>query len=417
MAKKKKKKGLRILIAVLFVIAALAFIMSRFGDNDKQMQVTVSSVTEVDITELVKAIGRIQPEKEVKVSSEISGELIYLGVKEGDVVKKGHVLARVKPDIIESQLEQLQAATNSARTEIDVAKAELERSKLDLARIKELYAKEFSTKQQLDQANASFSQAQARLESSEQRFYQTQASLNEVKRNKDRTTIFSPIDGVITRMNVEIGEKILGTAQFQGTEMMIVSNLEEMNAVVDVDENDVVKIDLGDTTHVEIDAFPNRKFIGEVVEIGHSAKGLIDGAQDQVINFEVKVRLKEKDPKLRPGMSCDVSVETEKKYSVVAVPHGAVVSRSDIVVTATDSTSQAGKAATDGSPPTYVFVHDNGKAVAKQVTIGISDSRNREIVSGLKTGIEVITGPYMAVSQMIQNGQAVTVTDNPGFGR
>lgn len=417
MAKKKKGKAGKIILTVVLLLVALVVVASFFGEKDESVAVTVDEVITTDITELVKAIGRIQPEKEVKISSEISGELVYLGFSEGDIVKKGDVVARVKPDIIESQLAQLQAASNSAATEIDVAKAELERANLELKRIKELYQKEFSTKQQLDQAVAAQRQAEARLESSQQRYYQTQASLNEVKRNKERTTIFSPIDGIVTKLNVEIGEKILGTAQFQGTEMMVVSNLDEMNAVVEVDENDVVKIDIGDTTNIEIDAFPNQKFVGEVIEIGHSAIGLMEGAQDQVINFEVKVRLKDQHPKLRPGMSCDVAIETEKKYGVIAVPHGALVSRPDLMETPSDSSSAPQTPTDSDTPATFVFLYEDGKAVAKRVEIGISDSRYREITAGLGADQKVITGPYMAVSQTIQNGQAVKVSDNPGFGR
>jgi HlyD family secretion protein len=415
MSKKKKKSKLKSIIFIVILLVAVGITYSLLTQKEETLKVTVSEVEQVDITELVKAIGRIQPEKEVKISSEISGELIFLGVKEGFEVKKGDVLARVRPDIIESQLEQLQAATRSASTEIEVAKAELERAKLDLDRVQELFEKEFTPKQQLDQATAAFRQAKARVEASEQRFYQTQASLNEVRRNKERTTIFSPIDGIVTKMNVELGEKILGTAQFQGTDMMTVSNLDEMNAVVDVDENDVVKIELGDTTNVSIDAFPNRNFMGEVVEIGHSAKGNLE-MQEQVINFEVKVRLLEQDPKLRPGMSCDVAIETEKKYGIVAVPHGALISRDDLTSADSLSTETAATGISD-NPPTFVFVYDGGAADAKRVEIGISNSKYREITSGLEVGTEVITGPYTAVSQLIQDGMKVEKTDNLGYGR
>ncbi|GAB5465727.1 MAG: efflux RND transporter periplasmic adaptor subunit [Candidatus Kapaibacteriales bacterium] len=416
MAKKKSKKWI---IIVVLVIIAGAIGVATLGGGEEEIKVTVGESVLTDITEIVKAIGKIRPETEVEVSSEISGELVYLGVKEGDNVTKGQLLARIRPDIIESQLQQLEAATRSAKSEILVAEAEEERSKLELERIRIVYEQDFATKQQLDQAKAAYLTSQARVEASKQRYLQSQASLNEVMRNKERTTIYSPIDGVVTSLEIEIGEKILGTAQFQGTAMMTIADLSVMDAVVEIDENDIIKVSLGDTTDVEIEAFENKIFKGIVSEIGHAAIQDPVAGQDQVVNFEVKINLLELDGRLRPGMSSEVKVKTQTKYNVVGVPHSAVVSRDGLSQDSNDSVSNVSTQPATKRPDVFVFVYDDASKTvnAKKVEIGISNTVYREITDGLGSDEKIVTGPFAIVSDILQNGMKVQVADKLELGK
>nr|MDA3843602.1 efflux RND transporter periplasmic adaptor subunit [Candidatus Kapabacteria bacterium] len=327
MAKKKSKKNLIILTIVVLVIGGLiAGLVLLKGGNDLII-VSSEKVKTRTITQRVSAVGRIQPELTVKISSETSGEIIFLAVREGDTVRRGDLLVRIKPDIFETRLEQYEAAAEASKMEIDVSKAEKERSKGDLSRVKELYQKEFASKEELDRKNATYTQAASRYSSSLLRYEQSLASLKEIQRNAERSTIFAPQAGIVTRLNVESGEKVVGTAQMAGTEMMIISDLSKMNAEVEVDENDIILVSIGDTCEIEIDAFPDSLYTGEVIEIGHSAMLSSLGSQDQVTNFKVTIRLSDIEPRLRPGMSCNVDIETETHEDIVALPLQAVTVR------------------------------------------------------------------------------------------
>ncbi|MFP4529146.1 MAG: efflux RND transporter periplasmic adaptor subunit, partial [Candidatus Kapaibacterium sp.] len=268
MAKKKSKKRTIIIIAALAVVLVVVVGLFMSGRADEAIAVTTTKVERRTITQTVSAIGKIQPETEVKISSETSGEIVFLSVEEGDTVKKGQLLARIKPDIIETQLEQQSAAVEASRMEIETRKAEMEKAKTELSRIRELFEKEFASKKELEMAQAAYDQAVAGYKAALARLEQAQASFRQVKRSAERTTITSPMNGIITSLSVEEGENVVGTAQMAGTEMMRVSDLSVMNAVVEVDENDIVKVNLGDTSRVEIDALPENIYKGVVIEIG-----------------------------------------------------------------------------------------------------------------------------------------------------
>lgn len=391
----------------------LSYIIFLSSCGEKQLpQVEVSEVSRRTIVQRVKAVGKIEPETKVKISSEVSGELIYIGAKEGDQITKGQILARIKPDIIETQLEGQKAAAEAAKMNIDFNKAQLEQSKLNYKRVKELYEKDFASQQEFEQAKAQYDQNSASLQSAIARFAQAEASLKQLQRNADRTTIESPINGILTALNVEIGEKILGTIQMQGTEMMTVSDLSIINAIVEVDENDIVLLSLGDSVNISIDAFKDSTFKGYVYEIGHSAITSNMGSQDEVTNFEVKVRLLNTNNKIRPGMSCNVEIETETREDVLAVPLQAVtVRKSGRKNSGQGRGNMADKTKERSSEPKpIVFKYEDGVAIQNPVKIGISDRGFIEITEGLNEGEKIISGPYSAVSREISDSSQVVAS-------
>lgn len=392
----------------LLLIPLIYFLIS-CGEKEIT-KVEVDTVTRKTIVQRVKAVGKIEPETQVIISSEVSGELIFLGAKEGDKITKGQILARIKPDIIETQLEAQKAAAKAAKMDIDFNKAQVEQAEKNYYRIKELFEKEFASKQEFEQAKAQFDQTSASLQSSMARYTQAEASLKQIQRNADRTTIESPIDGVLTALNVEVGEKILGTIQMQGTDLMTVSDLNVINAIVEVDENDIVLTELGDSVNIKLDAFRDSTFKGYVYEIGHSAITANMGSQDEVTNFEVKVRLINSNQKIRPGMSCNVEIETETRENVLAVPLQSVTVRKEKY----GGRSKGGmvdKTKENDEPKPIVFAYDSGKAVKKSVNIGISDKGFIEIIDGLSEGDEIISGPYSAISREISDGMQVENKD------
>ncbi len=411
--KRSSKKPLIIsLIIALVLIAILAAMF--FGGNGKHINVLVSNVELRTITQTVSAVGKIEPETEVKISSQTSGEVIFLGVKEGDTVKLKQLLARINPDIVETQLEQVRASVESAKIDVDARLAEKERASNDFERAKELYAKKFISKQEFDMSKSAYETAFASHKAAISRVEQAKATLRQYERSIARTSIFSPISGIVTALSVELGEKVVGTEMMMGTEMMRVSDLSIMNAVVDVDENDIVLVKKGDTTLIEIDAIPDKIFKGKVIEIGHSAKTSSLGTQDQVTNFSVKVRLLEQDPRLRPGMSCNVEIQTASHYNVPSVPLQAVTVREtkpfgDEQHKADESDDNGKKEFGAKRPPSVVFTIENGTAKMVTVETGISDKGFIEIVSGLKQGQKIISGSYQAVSKLLSDGAKVRV--------
>jgi HlyD family secretion protein len=417
MAKKRSKKPLIITLVLLVIIIAviIAFTMN---NKDGAIKITTSKVEKKTITQSVSAIGNIVPETEVKISSETSGEIIFLGVNEGDTVKAGDILVRIKPDIVETQLQQYEAAMEASKLEIQSRKTELERTKAELERMKELYQKKFISAAEFDNTQAAYDQAISAYEAAQARYRQSQATYNQFERNFARTTIKSPINGIITSLSVEEGEKVVGTAQMAGTEMMRVSDLGVMNAEVKVDENDIVLVAVGDTATIEIDALPDKEYRGNVIEIGHSAIVSALGSQDQVTNFKVTIRLLDEEPKLRPGMSCNTEIATETKYNVLSVPLQAVTIREKDFDRSPDVREDVGmmnkeeddvKKNGKEKPQSVVFVKDGNKAKMVKVETGISDEGIIEITKGLKDGETIISGSYQAVSKLLEDGSVVEV--------
>ena len=409
---KKQSKARVITVIVLVVVLAGAIIAAViFGKRDNAVAVTVEPVGRRTITQTVSATGKIQPETQVKISSETSGEIIFLGVKEGDTVRKGQLLVRIKPDIVETQLAQNRAAAEAARANVDAARAELDRAQENLDRITALYQKKYASQEELEQARANVNQRRAMYEASSKNYEQSRAALSQVQVQAGRTSIYAPIDGIVTSLFIEAGEKVVGTAQMQGTEILRISDLNVMNALVDVDENDVVLISIGDTARVEIDAFPKRRFNGVVYQIGNAAKTSSLGTQDEVVNFEVRVRLIDLDSRLRPGMSCNADIETDTRSNVLAVPLQAVTVRTP------EQDKEKEQPADDEQKPagakrkleSVVFINDNGKARMVPVTTGISDNGYIEIESGLSEGTSVVTGSFQAITKELEDGTVIKV--------
>lgn len=416
MAKKKSKKRLFItfgVILILFIVIILAFVVK--GDNDV-IKVTTARVERRTIVQTVSAVGKIEPEVKVKISSETSGEIIYLGVREGDTVKAGQVLVRIKPDIVETQLEQAKSAADAAKLETEVLLAEKIRSESELKRIVELYKKEFASKQEFELAKANFDRAYANYNAGLARYNQALAAYKQMQKSAERTTIRSPINGIVTKLSVEKGEKVVGTAQMAGTEIMEISDLSVMNAIVEVDENDIVQVKVGDSSIIEVDAIPDVIYKGIVWETGHSAITSGLGTQDQITNFKVKIRFLKPDHKLRPGMSCNVDIQTLKKENVLAVPLQSVTVRLENVEKAPDvqtggiqKEEEKDEKIKKPSAPSVVFINNNGKAKMVQVKTGISDKGYIEIIEGLQAGQEVVSGSFMAVSKQLKDGSPIKV--------
>jgi HlyD family secretion protein len=416
MAKKNSKAKIItwILIGVLVCGGVAAFIVA--SKREKGTIVTTEKVSRRNITQIVSAIGKIQPETEVKISSEASGEVVFLGAKDGDTVRTNQILVRIKPDLIETQLEQFEASARSSQVAIDAVKAEVSRTEADLKRISELYKKEFASREEFDRAKSNFEQAQSRYQSSISDYNRAVSALKQVKVQATRTSIFAPMNGVVTSRTVELGEKVLGTAQMQGTEMMRIADLSVMNALVDVDENDIVNVKIGDTARVTVDALPDRTINGVVIAIAHSAKVNKLGTQDEVTNFEVKIRIVDNDAKLRPGMSCNVDIETETHRNVLSVPLQAVTVRDTALNSSpditesrlTDVTADKNKRAAK-RPPAVVFINDNLKAKMVRVETGLSDRGYIEIKSGLTEKSTVISGSFQAVSRDLKDGDLIMV--------
>lgn len=429
----KKTKRLLWIAAVLIVALLVVAIVKR--QSDKGIKVTVAESERRTIVETVVANGKIQPETEVVISSEVSGKILELPFKEGAKVEEGDLLVKINPDLAQAALDRAEASLNNARANKASAEARLLQAQASLTNAELSYQRNVQlledgaiSQAEFDNAEANYQTAQAEVaaakESVKAAKFSVQSAAASVKEARDsysRTTIFAPMDGTISRLEVEVGEQVVGAMQMTGTEIMRVANLEVMEVLVDVNESDIVRVAFGDTATIEVDAYVNRKFKGVVTEIANSARSTGMTA-DQVTNFEVKIRiLKESyddliDPDhpelspFRPGMNATVDIITARKENVISVPIESVTSRTD--------TSKAGdvsavdrimgqKAEEDREPFTCVFViSDENIADIQVVETGIQDDKFIAI-EGLEEGREVISGPYDVVSQRLMPGDEV----------
>ena len=420
------KKKIYILLSVLVVVAVLLIVLKSkgvIGNNDDSKEVEVAKANEITIVETVSATGKIQPEIEVKISSQVSGEIIDLPVKEGQVVKKGDLLVRINPDLYTSGLNRSVSNYSGTKSGLSQADASFKEAQASYERNKTLYDKGIISKADWDKAIASFEVAKANKQTAYYNVQSASASVKEAKDNLGRTTIYSPNDGTISKLSVELGERILGTQQMAGTELLRVANLNNMEVEVDVNENDIVKINIGDETKIQVDAYLKKEFKGIVTSISNSASTTTTA--DQVTNFKVKVRiLKESYMDLiegkpatyspfRPGMTATVDIITTRKENVIGIPISSVVVKSDTTATKpmaleTENNDEI-KTKTDKKFE-CVFVKVGDKAKIRIVKTGIQDDTNIEILSGLKKGDEVITGPYVTVSKELNSGDKVKVS-------
>ena len=409
--------GVLILIVALIALKNGAVI----GNKDEGKEVEIATVKASTIVETVSATGKIQPEIEVKISPEVSGEIILLNVKEGQVVKKGDLLVKINPDLYTSSYNRSLSNLSGSKAGLTQSEASFKEAKANYERNKTLYDKGVISRSDWDKAIASFEVAKATKQNSYYNVQSASASVNEARDNLGRTTIYSPADGTISVLNVELGERVLGTQQMAGTELLRVANLNNMEVEVDVNENDIVKIKIGDEANVEVDAYLKKKFKGVVTSISNSASTTL--TSDQVTNFKVKVRivkdsyqdLLEGKPStyspFRPGMTATVDIITTTKNNVLAVPISSVVVKSDTTAVKdfkVDDPNEDKKAAPKSDKKfECVFVKVGDKAKIRVIKTGIQDDTNIEVMSGLKSGDVVITGPYTTVSKELNSGDKV----------
>ncbi len=414
--------GAILLIIVLLMLSKAGIL----GNKEKGKEIEVAQVDAMTIIETVSATGKIQPEIEVKISSEVSGEIIDLPVKEGQVVKKGDLLVRINPDLYTSGLNRSVASLSGTKAGLSQADAQFKEAKANYERNKTLFEKGIISKSDWDKAVSSYEVAQATKQSAYYNVQSASATVNEARDNLGRTTIYSPADGTISSLGVELGERVLGTQQMTGTELLRVANLNNMEVEVDVNENDIVKINVGDSAKVEVDAYLKKEFRGIVTSISNSASTALTA--DQVTNFKVKVRiLKESYADLlegkpanfspfRPGMTATVDIITKRKENVLSVPISSVVVKSDtsatakpIVVKSKDDQNNNQKAPKSDKKFECVFVKEGDKAKLRVIKTGIQDDTNIEVSSGLKKGDIVIVGPYATVTKDLNSGDLVYV--------
>lgn len=418
----KSKKTVWILVSVVVILLVAAIITKRGGNH--AIKVTAEKPELRTIIETVSASGKIQPEVEVIISSDVSGEIIEMAVKEGDYVKQGDLLLKINPDLVESALGRAEAAVSTAKANhassqarFAQSKAQFVNAKASFERNEKLYKDKVISDAEYDNATSSFEVAQAEVSAAQQSMQaalynikSAEASLKEARENLGRTSIFAPMDGTIINLSKEKGERVVGTAQMAGTEILTVADLSTMEVDVDVNENDIVRVSKDDTVLIEVDAYLERKFKGVVTEIANSAN--TTGASiDQVTNFDVKIRilrssyedliddLDSTGSPFRPGMSANVDIQTKRLDEVISLPIQAVTTRADT----TDEL--------DGNDEEKliecVFILKDGKAVLQEVETGIQDTKFIVIKSELDKEIEVITGPYTAVSKLLKDGKEV----------
>jgi HlyD family secretion protein len=428
MAAKKSNKLLYYLLGGVGLIIVIAIIGRSAGwiGGVKETEVEFATVKKTLIVEKVSASGEIQPEVEVKLSPDVAGEIIELNVAEGDSVEMGRLLVKIRPDNFISALERTRANMNQQMANLSQTKAALQRSEaqftqaeLNFNRQKKLYEEKAISDADFETARANYISAEKDLEAAKQNVVaseyivkSSQASVNEASENLRLTNVNSPVSGIVSSLLVEQGERVVGTQQMAGTEMMTIADLSKMEVRVDVNENDIVRLSLGDTTLIDVDSYASlgKKFKGIVTSIANTAN--TKASADAVTEFKVKIRIlnssyedlvKEgnKYP-FRPGMTASVEILTTSKNDALAIPLAAVTTRETQVDTLAGGTTKNKE---------LVFVSENGVAKIRAVKTGISDYENIEILEGLKEGDEVISGPYFIVSKELKEGDLVKKTE------
>jgi HlyD family secretion protein len=414
----KKKTIIWIIVIVILLIVVLIGGKKAgwFGKSGNFKQIEVTNISLIDIVETVAATGKIQPEVEIKLSSEVSGEIIKLPIKEGQQVKKGDLLVSINPDLVQALVNQSQAGLQNVKAQLTQAEANLDNLKLNFDRNKELYEKGVISKSDWERTFTDYEVAKANVKSA---YYNVQSAQSSVKQSRDnlaRTSIFAPRDGTISKLSVELGERVVGTAQMAGTEIVRVANLNNMEVEVDVNETDIVKVNVGDSTIVEVDAYLKREFKGVVTEIANTAENTL--SVDQVTNFKVKVRIlpesykdlsadkPENSSPFRPGMTATVDIITNKKENIIGIPISSIVIKTD---TSSAKSKKIIKETISSKTEKFecVFVKIGDIAKLRVITTGIQDDSNIEITSGLNEGDDVITGPYNTVTKILKSGDKV----------
>jgi HlyD family secretion protein len=437
-----------LIIGGSLIVILIVVVIFKKGSSSQSTRVTTEKATRRNITEIVSASGKVQPEVEIKISSDVSGEIVELNVKEGDTVKKGDLLLRINPVIYQSTVERMQATLNGAKAQQANSNARLEQSKAQFTnaeasfnRNKKLHDQGAISDAEFEQSRSSYESARAEVaaaaesvKSAEFNVSSTEASLKEAIDNLAKTSIYAPVDATVSKLNKRKGERIIGMVQMEGTEIMRLANLNEMEVQVDVNENDILRVKEGDTAMIEVDAHSNRQFKGIVTEVANSANtsGL---TTDQVTNFPVKIRILHEsyadliDPKhpdryvFLPGMTATVEIQTQSVFNVITVPIQSVTTRTDTAAKGSveEKKAKSGpgseneikvsdskeKTSEEKKAIECVFVYRDGEVKLVPVVSGVEDNMYIEIKSGLKEGDEVISAPFKAISTTLYNNAKV----------
>ncbi len=427
---RRKKQIIFGSIGLIVLGIAVSIIWSK---REKPIPVTTERAIRKTIMQTVSATGKVQPETEVKISPEVAGEIIDLPVEDGKAVMKGDLLVKIKPDSYKALLEQQEAAISAAKATNLQQKATMFKAEHDFKRAEDLFNKKLISEQEFNAAQAAYDVAKNTYESSLHEIERAQAGSSQARDQLSKTTVYSPIDGTVTILNSKLGERIVATGQFAGTEVMRVADLSHMEARVDVNENDVVNVKVGDKAKVKIDAYGDRKFRGTVYQIANTGTTTGSGTQEEVTNFQVKVRIDDHDVTLKPGLSCTADIETNMVKDVVAVPMQSVTIRTgdtnlspeeiekkkqkidtrDKGDNSADYVNERQQKATQKEEheklAKVVFLKKGSKAQMVKVTTGIADDTYMEIKSGVQPDDEVVSGSYSAISRKLKDGAKLTI--------
>jgi len=430
--KRRSTRKRQIIIGAVGCLVLWLIVSILLSKREKPIPVTTEKAVRKTILQTVSATGKVQPETEVKISPEVAGEIIELPVADGMGIQKGDLLVKIKPDSYKALLEQQEAAISAAKATNLQQKATMLKTEQDLKRAEDMYAKKTISIQEYNNAQAASDVAKNTYESSLHEIERAQAGSSQARDQLSKTTVYSPINGTVTILNSKLGERIVATGQFAGTEVMRVADLSRMQAVIDVNENDVPNVKISDKANVKIDAYGDRKFKGTVAQIGNTGKTTGSGTQEEVTNFEVKINLEREDVLLRPGLSCTADIETNMVKDAVAVPMQAVTIRTgDSNLSPEEIEKKKLKSAARDKGDNnadyvnerqekaaqreereklakVVFLKKGGKAQSVKVTTGISDDTYMEIKTGVQPSDEVISGSYSAISRKLKDGAKVT---------
>ncbi|MFI5211915.1 MAG: efflux RND transporter periplasmic adaptor subunit [Ignavibacteria bacterium] len=416
---KKKKKSKKLLlfsiIGGVLLLIIIAVVVS--GKKDKLITVQTEKVIKRNITQVVSGTGTINPETKVDVSAEISGEIVQLPYKEGDTVKKGDLLVKIKAETYGERINQQQAGVQFSRTQVEVAENNLKKAELELQRTEQLHSTGLVSQSDLDNARIAYEVAKSQVKSSNANVRQNIAMLRQSSQDLSKATIRSNMNGIVTKLNNELGEKVVGTQQMAGSVIMTVSDLSIMDAEIEVSETDITNVKLGDTAEVEVDAFPDRIIKGYVYEISNSAKSKGLGTQEQVINFIVKIRILDQDVLLKPGMSCNADIKVNSKNDVVAIPIQCVTAREEEKEQEEANADDVKRKSDENQkkkikPKEVVFIVEEGTPqIVKMVIVktGISDDKYIEVMEGVQPDAVIVKGPYKSISKELEEGTIVKV--------
>lgn len=441
--KKSRRKIYFALLLVLIVGGAFGYRqLHHKREKEKPIPVTIEKAVTKQIIQTVSATGKIQPEVEVRITPEVSGEIIALPFREGDIVKKGEVIIKIKTDVYRAQVKQEEARLTAMRASAEQARAQLSKIEEDYTHQHELFDRHLISPTEFKAAATALKVAQNSAEAATAQVQAGEGSLDQTRDQLSKTTIFAPMDGTVSSRSAEIGERVAGSGLYNATEVMRIADLSNMQVRVDVNESEIINVKAGDHVLVSIDSFPDRKFNGLVREIATTAKGLsgpgaqlagAQGSASDVTNFVVKITITDRDIALRPGMSATAEIQTKIVENAVVVPIQSVTVRApkpekkskESAATKSDKPSEPEsktklpeKKSGDGAKEKtqrVVFVREGDKVKMQTVEIGISDDVNTEITSGLQPGVEVVSGNYTALTRLLQDGSIITLNkEAPG---